>query len=59
LKDIEQVVNYRAFYFNPKTGKTSDPIEVIPDQSHEWRPPLAPLLQDWVLVMEACSFDVS
>lgn len=55
VKDVEQGVNYRYFCFDPRTGKRSDPIEVQPDQSREWRPPLAPFLQDWVLVMEACA----
>jgi len=55
VKEIEQDINYRAFYFDPRTGKRSDPIEVFPDQSRKWRPPLARLLQDWVLVMEARS----
>jgi hypothetical protein len=52
VKEIELGITYRAFYFDPRTGKVHDPIKVEPDQAREWRPPLAPSLQDWVLVME-------
>ncbi len=52
VREIEPGIKYRAFYFDPRTGKVHDPIKVEPDQAREWRPPLAPSLQDWVLVME-------
>ncbi|MGQ9597411.1 MAG: putative collagen-binding domain-containing protein [Thermoproteota archaeon] len=51
IKGIEQV-DYRAFYFDPKTGKRYNIGKVIPDENGEWKPPLPVTLQDWVLVLE-------
>ncbi|MBO3802838.1 MAG: DUF4038 domain-containing protein [Candidatus Brockarchaeota archaeon] len=55
VKELEPGVSYRAFFFDPRTGRRLDPVKVEPDRNREWRPPLAPLLQDWVLVLEASS----
>ena len=53
LKNLEPDVAYRAFYFNPATGKRRREVgEVTPDSSGTWRPPIVPTLGDWVLVLE-------
>jgi len=55
IKEVESEINYHAFYFDPRTGKEYDLGTVIPDGNGEWQPPKPPIIQDWVLVMEAKS----
>lgn len=52
LVRLETGVRYRAFYFNPATGKEHAAGTAAADAAGEWRPPLAPVIQDWVLVLE-------
>lgn len=53
VRNIEKDISYHAFYFNPINGKEYDIGKVVPDEKGEWQPPRAPIIQDWVLVMEA------
>lgn len=53
VRNIEKDISYHAFYFNPRNGKEYDLGKVVPDKQGEWQPPASPIIQDWVLVMEA------
>ena len=53
IKEIELEINYHTFYFDPRSGKEYDLGTVIPDGNGEWQPPKPPIIQDWVLVIEA------
>jgi len=52
IKEDEKEVDYRAFYFDPRTGKEHIVGKVVPDERGEWKPPKPPIIQDWVLVIE-------
>ncbi len=52
VKGIEPKVTYHAFYFDPRDGREYDLGKVVPDEKGEWQPPKAPMVQDWVLVLE-------
>ena len=51
VKGLEKGVSYRAFFFNPATGR-EHPITVVNSDDGNWRPSPPPIFQDWVLVME-------
>ena len=51
VKALERDVKYRAFFFNPATAKEYEIGMVTPDASGDWRPPVFPIYQDWVLVL--------
>jgi hypothetical protein len=52
VKDLESGVRYRAFYFDPKSGKEHDLGDVNPDSTGTWPAPITPTFADWVLVLE-------
>jgi hypothetical protein len=52
VKGIEKESRYRAFFYNPATGKEYPIAEVKPDESGSWKLPIFPVFQDWVVVME-------
>ncbi len=52
VKALEKDVRYRAFFFNPATGKEHVIGAVTADDAGNWRPPVFPVYQDWVVVME-------
>jgi len=52
VKALEKDVQYRAFFFNPATGKEQAIGAVHPDAAGDWRPPVFPIYQDWVIVIE-------
>ena len=52
VKNIEAGINYRAFYFDPKSGKEHNLDDVTPDSAGSWKPAMAPTFADWVLVLE-------
>ena len=52
LVGIEPDARYRAFFFNPKTGREHDLGPVHPDSSGTWAIPTPPILMDWILVLE-------
>jgi len=55
VKEIEDGVDYNAFYFDPRDGKEYRVGRVIPNEEGEWKPPKPPIIQDWVLVIEKAS----
>jgi hypothetical protein len=52
LKELEQDVAYRAFYFDPIKGDEYDLGAVTVAANGTWQAPNVPLAQDWVLVLE-------
>ncbi len=52
VTQLEPDVPYRAFYFNPATGKEYEAGKAMADSSGRWQPPVAPIFQDWVLVLD-------
>jgi hypothetical protein len=52
VQSIEAGVSYRAFYFDPKSGKEHDLGDVAPDSAGSWTPQRTPTFADWVLVLE-------
>jgi len=55
VKGIEGGVTYHAFYYDPRNGREYDVGTVVPDEKGEWQPPVPPIFQDFILVMEARS----
>jgi len=53
VNGLEQKVAYRAFWFDPKSGKRSGLGKVHPNAEAKWVVPKPPVFQDWVLVLEA------
>jgi hypothetical protein len=51
VKGLEKGVSYRAFFFNPATGR-EHPIATVNSDDANLRPSPPPIFQDWVLVME-------
>jgi hypothetical protein len=51
LKDLEEDVRYRAFYFDPIKGAEYDLGTVAAGPDRTWQAPNVPLAQDWVLVL--------
>jgi len=52
VKEMENAIEYRAFYYDPRTGHEYKASIASGDANHEWRPPIGPMLQDLVLVLE-------
>jgi hypothetical protein len=52
IKDLEESVTYRGFYFDPLTGEEYDLGTVTRDEGGTWQAPWVPLAQDWILVLE-------
>ncbi len=53
MRGLEKGVRYTARYVDPITGRSEQPVAVEPDSNGEWRLTYPPILQDWVLIMEA------
>jgi hypothetical protein len=53
IREIEKEITYYAFYFNPRDGKKFDIGIISPNENGEWQPLKPPIIQDWVLVIEA------
>jgi hypothetical protein len=53
IKEVEHEITYHAFYFNPRNGREYDLGTVVPNEKCEWIPPKSPIVQDWVLLLEA------
>lgn len=49
---LEENVNYRAFFVDPKTGAEQPAVKVNALADGTWRIPAPPIIQDWVLVLE-------
>jgi Protein of unknown function (DUF4038)/Domain of unknown function (DUF5060) len=52
IQQLEPGIRYSAFLFNPATGKEHPVGPVTADSSGNWRPPVFPIFQDWILVLE-------
>jgi hypothetical protein len=55
MVQLEPGLSYRAFYFNPATGAEHPAGTAVADAVGVWQPPVAPIFQDWVLVLERVS----
>jgi len=53
VKDLEHDVRYRAFWFDPASGREFEVGTVTADTEGSWQSPRPPLFQDWVLVLES------
>jgi hypothetical protein len=51
MKQLERDVTWRAFFFNPATGKEHDLGTVKADANGEWKSPDTPVIQDWISVL--------
>jgi hypothetical protein len=52
VKELEEGVRYRAFYFDPINGDEYDLGTLVTGAGRTWQAPNVPLAQDWVLVLE-------
>ena len=52
LVQLEPGLSYRAFYFNPATREELPAGTAVADATGAWQPPVAPVFQDWVLVLD-------
>ena len=50
---IEKGINYKAYRFNPITGKETYLADVTPDNEGKWKFPRADAFQDWLYVLKA------
>ena len=55
VRNLEAGVAYRAFYWNPATGKETPIGEARGDALASWNAPVSPIFQDWILVLSAVS----
>ncbi|MDZ4763114.1 MAG: DUF4038 domain-containing protein [Chloroflexota bacterium] len=53
LKALEAGISYRAAWLDPKTGHTTDLGSFRGDPNGDYQLPKPPILQDWVLILEA------
>ncbi len=51
VTNLESGVNYRAFYFDPKSAEEHDLGDVAPDSTGTWPAPITPTYADWILVL--------
>jgi hypothetical protein len=49
--ELEPGLSYRAFYFNPAAEELPAGTAAA-DATGTWQPPVAPVFQDWVLVLD-------
>jgi hypothetical protein len=52
IKNLEADVRYRAFFWDPRSGREFDLGEVIKDSQSAWSIPIQPERKDWVIVLE-------
>ena len=51
VRNLEPEVRYQAFFFNPRSGTEQSIGDVAPDGDGNWRPPLLPTFEQWVVVL--------
>lgn len=51
LVNLESNVTYQVSLWNPSTGKEIDLGSVKADEEGSWKPPVPPIVRDWVIVM--------
>jgi hypothetical protein len=49
---LEPTVAYRAFFFDPASGKQHDVGDVRADSTGSWAVPITPTFADWILVLK-------
>jgi len=49
---LESGVAYRAFFFDPRSGKEYPIGDAKPDAAGDWPVPLPPTMEQWVIVLE-------
>ena len=52
VKELEEGISYRAFYFDPITTAEYELGTVTAGAEGTWQAPIVPLAQDWLLVLE-------
>ena len=52
IKKLERGANYKAFFFDPRTGKERAIGSAIPDVAGDWQLPVLPTMEEWVVVLE-------
>jgi hypothetical protein len=55
VKHLDLGVKWRAFFFNPATGKEHEIDGVIADANGDWQMPSPPIIQDWICVLTHAS----
>jgi hypothetical protein len=51
VKQLDRGVTWRAFFFNPATGREHNIETLTPDANGDWQMPDPPIIQDWVCVV--------
>jgi hypothetical protein len=52
LRNLPPDDDFRAFWFDPKTGREYSLGEIEARQDGEWILPRPPIFQDWLIVLE-------
>ena len=52
VKGLQIGRSYRAFFFNPSTGREHEIGTIQPEPDGTWQAPPTPIIRDWVLVVE-------
>lgn len=52
VNELEPEIAYQAKWVDPITGDEYPIGDVVPDSDMKWTVPAAPILQDWVLILE-------
>jgi hypothetical protein len=52
VKNVEFGVSYRAFFFDPRTGKEQPVGDVTAEADGTWQSPVQPTFEQWVIVLE-------
>jgi len=51
VRSLEPDVRYQALFFNPRSGTDQLIGDVVPDREGNWRSPLLPTFEQWVLLL--------
>lgn len=49
---LEAQVQYRAYFWDPRSGREHDLGKIVPDGNGNWTIPVQPELKDWVVVLK-------
>jgi len=52
VKQLESGVTYRAFFFDPRTGKEHPIGDVAGEADGSWKSPITPTFEQWILVLQ-------
>jgi hypothetical protein len=53
LVSLETNVTYNGFLFNPSNGKEVPLGKIQADEEGKWKPPVPPIVRDWIIVLQA------